>query len=389
MVFFEMRYERAHARRFRQAFYIGFCVVVLGCLLFQTQRQFLHFLECVLGVNLVSFVYCAFVNWAAYRSGQVEARSVLMGYVAFACCVSVDVIELLVYQYPPQTMAGIGIAAFVMGTVLTLTSRFLTLHENSAKFAASLQRRQELQEYVVEQIAGTASEIEQVATHILKSATQQQQGSTEQATAVEETRITMDSLLESGKTITTAAHDVLKNAEMTQRHNLSVVDRITESTRQSGRISEILEIIRDVANKSELLALNAALEGSRAGDAGRGFALVAQEMQRLAETVMAAVADIKTLTSDIRLASSATEAGTQEATRLANETTVSAKQIGLIIQGQQAGTEQVSRAMDDIAEVAVQTARLGRVTLEGTQTLSQMAERLRSLIAELHRERPA
>ena len=60
------------------------------------------------------------------------------------------------------------------------------------------------------------------------------------------------------------------------------------------------------ADKSDLLALNASLEGTKAGEAGRGFALVAAEMRRLAESVMAAAREIKQLASDIRTAAADT-----------------------------------------------------------------------------------
>lgn len=217
---------------------------------------------------------------------------------------------------------------------------------------------------------GTASE------EIVAAAARQEQGATQQSSAVEETRRTTDSLLRSGRAITDAAQGVLQNAELTQRNNQQVAERIGQLSAHTLRIAEILETIKDIANKSELLALNAALEGTKAGEAGRGFSLVATQMQRLAENVMGSVRNIKTLTEDIGEATSATVLATEEATKLAADTTRSARQISLIIQQQLTGTEQVSEAMEDVAKVAVETAQGNKQTLSATRELTELSQRL-------------
>src|SRR4029077_20627123 len=124
-----------------------------------------------------------------------------------------------------------------------------------------------------------------------------------------------------------------------QENSQVVAERIAALSGHTRRISEILEVIKDIANKSDLLALNAALEGTKAGEAGRGFSLVAAQMQRLAENVMGSVQDIKKLVADIRDASQAAVLATEEGTKLADATTEMARQIRLITQQQQTGTE--------------------------------------------------
>src|SRR5690606_23040553 len=134
----------------------------------------------------------------------------------------------------------------------------------------------------------------------LASAQNQERGSTEQSSAVEETNRTLGSLLASAREIAQAAQGVTRNAEQTQDNTTSMADRIAALSRQVERITEILERIKGIASKSEILALNAALEGTKAGEAGRGFSLVASQMQRLAENVMEAVREIRDLTEGIR-----------------------------------------------------------------------------------------
>ena len=79
------------------------------------------------------------------------------------------------------------------------------------------------------------------------------------------------------------------------------------------QIGKIVEFINGIADKSDLLALNAELEGTKAGDVGRGFSLVAAEMRRLAESVIESTREIERLIEEIRDATNAavmaTEAG--------------------------------------------------------------------------------
>ena len=80
--------------------------------------------------------------------------------------------------------------------------------------------------------------------------------------------------------IAESSNDVLKNAELTLETHDIVGHRIAALIDHTQRINELLELIKNVSNKSEILALNAALEGVKAGEAGRGFSLVAAQMQR-------------------------------------------------------------------------------------------------------------
>ena len=79
------------------------------------------------------------------------------------------------------------------------------------------------------------------------------------------------------------------------------------------QIGKVVEFINEIADKSDLLALNAELEGTKAGEVGRGFSLVAAEMRRLAENVITSTRAIEQLIEEIRDATNAavmaTEAG--------------------------------------------------------------------------------
>ncbi|MFZ9886630.1 MAG: methyl-accepting chemotaxis protein, partial [Myxococcota bacterium] len=214
-------------------------------------------------------------------------------------------------------------------------------------FAGMIESQREL----VRQISETAVRLSSSAGEFAANARQQERGATEQTAAVTETRRTMQTLLDASREIATTAQGVLANAERAQGNSQVVQERIASFRSHTQRIGEILEVIKEIANKSDLLALNAALEGTKAGEAGKGFSLVAGQMQRLAENVMGAVRDIKELTTTIRAATQATVLATEESTKLAADTTRSVRQIALIIQQQRSGTEQVSTAMELVSDI--------------------------------------
>ncbi len=226
------------------------------------------------------------------------------------------------------------------------------------------------------QVTETVHQISSSAAQILAASRQQERGATEQSSAVEETQRTMETLLQSARQIAKASQGVLENAELTKSNNQLISERISQLSSHMQRIAEILEVIKVIANKSDLLALNASLEGTRAGEAGRGFSLVAAQMQRLAENVMDSVADIKSLTSDIRETTTATVLAIEEGGKLATSTTQSARQISLVTQQQQSGTEQVFQAMNEISEIARQTVDGSQQATTATEELTRLAERL-------------
>lgn len=206
---------------------------------------------------------------------------------------------------------------------------------------------------------------------------EQERGAVNQASAVAETRQTVDGLASSASRIKEAASDVLDNAESTLTTSEQAAGRIAALVQHTDRINELLEVIKDVANKSQILALNAALEGTRSGEAGKGFSLVASQMRRLSESTMATVKDVKSLTNDIREATQLTTLAVEQTTKLAASTTHAAREIALITQQQSSSTEQVLEAMSDIAAVTDEFRG-------ATQEALDAVEGLRELSAKMH-----
>ncbi|RVU43078.1 methyl-accepting chemotaxis protein [Lujinxingia sediminis] len=233
---------------------------------------------------------------------------------------------------------------------------------------------------LVREIVSTALNVSTAAEEILVVLRDQELAASHQASGVEETQRTMETLLSSARKIAESAQTVFKSAEKTQANNRTVGERIGELKSHTVRITEILEVIKAIADRSDLLALNASLEGMRAGEAGKGFALVAAEMRRLAENIKESVSDIKLLVSDIRESSLASVMATEEGSRLSERTTETSLKISLITQQQQSGTEQVTQSMDELSHLINQGVAGTRQVTTAARELHNASESLRHIV---------
>ncbi len=230
----------------------------------------------------------------------------------------------------------------------------------------------------------SAQSLAAAASEICAAAQEQEAAAQQQAAAVEEVSATTMSLLEAAAHIAETATSVLANAERTKDTSEVITKKIAELSNHTGRMSEILEVIRDIADRSDLLALNASLEGMRAGEAGRGFSLVASEMRRLAERVTASVHNVKALVTDVRGSGSSTVMVTEEARKLAESTTESARQISRVTDQQRSSTEQVAQSMKEISTVIGQTVSASRQTLSAAEALKNQAQSLLNIVKQFH-----
>ncbi len=274
----------------------------------------------------------------------------------------------------------------------------------------------------VQEINGAALRLSSSANEVLAASTQHEASSTEQAAAIHETTATMEELKHASAQIAENAGSVARVAEETlgaarsgrgaisefiqamqqiRQDGAAVADSIGKLSKRVERIGTVVEVIDEIADRSDLLALNAALEGSRAGEAGKGFSIVAAEMRRLAENVLDSTKEIKNLITEIReatlAAASAAEASkqtTQSGEKLGavaaqavegilsgvQETSDAARVINLATQQQRTATEQVVASMGEIEDVTRQTTQASKQATGATAELTQLASRLAELI---------
>jgi methyl-accepting chemotaxis protein len=232
---------------------------------------------------------------------------------------------------------------------------------------------------VVEQIRSTSLELASAAAEIHTIIAEQEKGAEQQSQRVLVVSDTIASLAESAEDISTISTEVLENAEHALSTTNAMIEKINLLSAQAGSVRALLDLIREVADRSDLLALNGALEATRAGDAGRGFALVAAEMRRLAERVTGTVGDVRERLADIEAAGAGTIRATAESQRLADSTATAARKISTVTHHQSEETERVSHKVFEVAEGMIATVEAAKQTLTATDGLRRQAAELEGL----------
>jgi methyl-accepting chemotaxis protein len=272
------------------------------------------------------------------------------------------------------------------------------------------------------QMRRAGMQISSTTEQLVATSSEQELGADEQSSSLNETSATTEELARSAQQIAGNAESVAGIAERTfsaaqggQRNaaafltamqrmkedNQAIADAVVRLNKRVQQIGKVVEFINEIADKSDLLALNAELEGTKAGEVGRGFSLVAAEMRRLAENVIRSTRTIEQLIEEIRDATHAavmateaglktTEAGTLLAAQvdeslslileLARQTSHAVRSISLATQQQQTGTDQLAAAMGDILRVTEQNAAATKQMVAANSDLSSLARDLKLVV---------
>jgi methyl-accepting chemotaxis protein len=199
---------------------------------------------------------------------------------------------------------------------------------------------------------------------------------------------------------------VIGSIRAAQQHSLLLKDDMAELGTHAKSISQIMTVISDIADQTNLLALNAAIEAARAGEAGRGFAVVADEVRKLAEKTMASTGDVSQAVKsihksmDISMAEmGVTVTNIEQATGLATQSGEAlrkivsmaddaAKQVEGIVSAceqQAVANEHLSRSIAEVNAIAGKTHETMRGTSRDIAEVAGQADSINSLVAEMRR----
>ncbi len=263
------------------------------------------------------------------------------------------------------------------------------------------------------EMGGSSSALEMAVGELSKADRHYREGASSQTTALLETSATTEELAHSARSI---AETSLRVSELAQQtlgvaqdgtqaaiafvvvlnevtgKGEAVADSVVRLNTRMVEIEKVVEFIQSIADRSDLLSLNAELEAFKVGEAGRGFGLIAIEMRRLAENIVLSTQAIVRLVNDIRDATEAavmaTEAGVKagragadlahqvqnalaKIVSNAEQSAAAMQTISMATVQQQVGTDQLAKSMAEVLDS----------TKSGLQAVEQMAEEQRMLLA--------
>ena len=272
------------------------------------------------------------------------------------------------------------------------------------------------------QVGAAVHHIQSSSAELQTASNQQAMGAKEQASAMNEISTTISELLATSRQIAESARRVAEVADQTAkaaRLGDSTVERGHESIsgirrqvdvivhhmldlgKKSQQIGSVLEIVSELAEQTNILAINASIEAAGAGEAGRRFGVVADEIRKLADRVGGSTKEIRGLIDDVRSAvnttvmttesgSKAVEAGAEQFGRVAAAfgqisgqvatTTEAAREIELSTKQQATAVEQVNVAITNVSQATKETEVSTTQTLRTASELSHLSRELLRIV---------
>ncbi|MGL4604450.1 MAG: methyl-accepting chemotaxis protein, partial [Iodobacter sp.] len=247
------------------------------------------------------------------------------------------------------------------------------------------------------ELVSMADLLASAAQQVAVSSQTQSEAASSSAAGVEQLTVSIDSVSASAGEANTEASEAgtlaQSGSDEVNRSN-ALIDNVLENVNSTGtqianleqsstHIGNIATVIKDVADQTNLLALNAAIEAARAGEQGRGFAVVADEVRKLAERTTSSAQEITSMINTIQQGTRAAVSGMQSSQESVSQVAAASQRTNQVMEQIKTGSHKVQTSVNDIALSLAQQRSVSTDLAQNVERIAQMAEENRAAVDEV------
>jgi methyl-accepting chemotaxis protein len=323
-------------------------------------------------------------------------RSVVIIWVVLSLVLTIVLATFIIRQIMRQLGGDPRDVAAVVNTMATgdFSQQPLKLPESGSLLGNAYQMQQRLRDMIAvvkkqaEQVGSMAHTLAGSANQIAENVNHESDAVSGMAASIEELSVSTNHISDQGATAKRIANSSRSNAQQgAQVVNKTVTGLLSAAQEIQGasaevsrlgedasRISDVVKVIKEIADQTNLLALNAAIEAARAGEQGRGFAVVADEVRKLAERTAGATTEINHMSGKIGEVASHALSGMDKVVKTTQQGVGDAEVAQESIKHIQDSFGEVSGVIDDIAAALDEQNAAATELAKSTERVSQMSE---------------
>ncbi|MCL2160662.1 MAG: methyl-accepting chemotaxis protein [Betaproteobacteria bacterium] len=235
---------------------------------------------------------------------------------------------------------------------------------------------------------GAVVALNDTIAQVANSSSSQSSSTSAAAASIEEMTVSINTVTESASEVQTMTHQAGKNLEeggqiieRTVKEMIEIAETVAQASdvikklgEESQQITSVVQVIKEVADQTNLLALNAAIEAARAGEQGRGFAVVADEVRKLAERTAQSTGDISTMIGKIQVSAKEAVSEMDHVVTQVESGQALAKTAGERIAVIRKESHQVSDAVTEISNALREQSQACQDISKHVESISQMAD---------------